>query len=623
MEELNTGVVGLFEPENDEGNIEYKQHLIEPPPERLERLISQMKYRMTEGGGEALYELGVSDHGIPHGLNDEELYKSMETMKTLAEANNAEANIVYIKAGKMKEHSIVEVLVRSNPMKNKAVELSICVLGNVDAGKSTITSTLTRGKLDNGNGLARTACFRFKHEIDSGRTSSNSVDNFISFDQTGAVLNYNEKGILNKREDVFSQASRRVSFYDGPGHEDYLKTALINITGGKPAYNMLVVGANAGFQKMTKEHMGITVALGIPFFIVVTKIDMAPENIRNETLDTIKFNLNKIGKDDLQKTKPYIVKEEEDVLICSKHMGRGTNVVPIFQVSNVTGEGLDKLKMFLNLIPSDKEWIKQRDNPVEFQIDSVFKVPGTGIVVAGIMTSGIVTIGSGDGPILLLGPFSDGSFKKVRVKGIHMKCVKVNSVQAGTMASFAIRLIEGRDRTLRKNMIRRGMVLVDPNSNPKAARMFAAVIQILHHPGTIKVNYEPVATLGTTYQAVKIHSMNTDILRSGDTARVRFRFVHRPEYISPGMYIVFRENTCKGFGIIKRVIYDESRVPPFKRIKINRKQAYKRQTPLKREANRKAQINNRHRQTHSNNKKPINKFSVNSKISLDTFQVGK
>ena len=57
---------------------------------------------------------------------------------------------------------------------------------------------------------------------------------------------------------------------------------------------MIVVGANAGFQKMTKEHLGITIALGIPLFIVVTKIDMAPDNILKETLDTIKFHLNKI-----------------------------------------------------------------------------------------------------------------------------------------------------------------------------------------------------------------------------------------------------------------------------------------------------------------------------------------
>jgi GTPase len=44
--------------------------------------------------------------------------------------------------------------------------------GNVDAGKSTLIGVLTRGKLDNGRGLARSNVFQHKHEITSGRTSS-------------------------------------------------------------------------------------------------------------------------------------------------------------------------------------------------------------------------------------------------------------------------------------------------------------------------------------------------------------------------------------------------------------------------------------------------------------------
>ena len=108
--------------------------------------------------------------------------------------------------------------------------------------------------------------------------------------------------------------------------------------------------------------------------------------------------------------------------------------------------------------------------------------------------------------------------------------------------------------------------------------------------------------------------MNTDILRTGDTARVRFRFVHRHEYISSGMYIVFRENKCKGFGIIKKVIYDESNLPPFKRIIKKRKQAYKHQTQLKREANRKAQINNNN---DNNNDKTNDKTNVKNKFSIN------
>jgi GTPase len=35
---------------------------------------------------------------------------------------------------------------------------------------------------------------------------------------------------------------------------------------------------------MTKEHLGITLALKIPFFVVLTKIDICPENVYKETL---------------------------------------------------------------------------------------------------------------------------------------------------------------------------------------------------------------------------------------------------------------------------------------------------------------------------------------------------
>ncbi len=47
---------------------------------------------------------------------------------------------------------------------------------------------------------------------------------------------------------------------------------------------MLMVGANAGIVGMTKEHLGLALALSVPVFVVVTKIDMCPENVLQETL---------------------------------------------------------------------------------------------------------------------------------------------------------------------------------------------------------------------------------------------------------------------------------------------------------------------------------------------------
>ena len=46
-----------------------------------------------------------------------------------------------------------------------------------------------------------------------------------------------------------------------------------------PFLGMLMVGANAGIVGMTKEHLGLALALSVPVFVVVTKIDMCPPNV--------------------------------------------------------------------------------------------------------------------------------------------------------------------------------------------------------------------------------------------------------------------------------------------------------------------------------------------------------
>ena len=51
-------------------------------------------------------------------------------------------------------------------------------------------------------------------------------------------------------------------------------------------------------------------------------------------------------------------------------------------------------------------------------------------------------------------------------------------------------------------------------------------------------------------QAAKVIAMNSELLRSGDRACVRFRFLQRPEYLTPGTRFVFREGRTKGIGIV-------------------------------------------------------------------------
>ena len=66
--------------------------------------------------------------------------------------------------------------------------IRVAVVGNVDAGKSTLLGVLTHGELDNGRGMARQRLFRHKHEMESGRTSSVGND-ILGFDSRGDVVN--------------------------------------------------------------------------------------------------------------------------------------------------------------------------------------------------------------------------------------------------------------------------------------------------------------------------------------------------------------------------------------------------------------------------------------------------
>ena len=75
-------------------------------------------------------------------------------------------------------------------------EIRCAVVGNVDAGKSTLLGVLTHGELDNGRGLARQRLFRHKHEAESGRTSSVGND-ILGFDSSGNVVNRPEHGNLD------------------------------------------------------------------------------------------------------------------------------------------------------------------------------------------------------------------------------------------------------------------------------------------------------------------------------------------------------------------------------------------------------------------------------------------
>ena len=66
--------------------------------------------------------------------------------------------------------------------------------------------------------------------------------------------------------EVVKKSKKIVTLLDLCGHEKYLKTTIFGLTGLKPDYSMIIVGSNMGISKMTKEHLGVTLALKNSFF---------------------------------------------------------------------------------------------------------------------------------------------------------------------------------------------------------------------------------------------------------------------------------------------------------------------------------------------------------------------
>uniref|UniRef100_G1U6D0 GTP-binding protein 1 n=1 Tax=Oryctolagus cuniculus TaxID=9986 RepID=G1U6D0_RABIT len=512
------------EPELD---LTSKLVLVSPTAEQYDSLLRQMWERMDEGSGETIYVIGQGSDGTEYGLSEADMEASYATVKSMAE--QIEADVILLRERQEAGGRVRDYLVRKRVGDNDFLEVRVAVVGNVD--------------LDNGRGFARQKLFRHKHEIESGRTSSVGND-ILGFDSEGNVVNKpaSHGGGLEWTQ-ICERSSKVITFIDLAGHEKYLKTTVFGMTGHLPDFCMLMVGSNAGIVGMTKEHLGLALALSVPVFVVVTKIDMCPANILQETLKLLQRLLKSPGCRKI----PVLVQSKDDVVVTASNFS-SERMCPIFQISNVTGENLDLLKMFLNLLSPRTSY--REEEPAEFQIDDTYSVPGVGTVVSGTTLRGLIKLND----TLLLGPDPLGNFLSIAVKSIHRKRMPVKEVRGGQTASFALKKIK-------RSSIRKGMVMVSPRLNPQASWEFEAEILVLHHPTTISPRYQAMVHCGSIRQTATILSMDKDCLRTGDKATVHFRFIKTPEYLHIDQRLVFREGRTKAVGTITKLLQTTNNSP--------------------------------------------------------------
>jgi GTPase len=394
---------------------------------------------------------------------------------------------------------------------------------------STLTGVVINDMLDDGRGSVRSLVMKHPHEKQCGRTSC-------------IVQNY-----MRDKENKSVQI-----LVDLAGHEKYLKTTISGISKCYTDYACIVVAANMGVLKMTREHLGIVLGMNIPFFIVLTKLDISPKNVTERTLKDLKDLFHKFSKNKkLQVNKKIVLcdKSSDINAISIDYKSNYNNIVPIFPVSSVTGIGIHQVRNFVSNLPPLTEFNYGDDvDKVNFIIESVYSIHGIGLVVSGFLESGTIKVGDN----LFLGPYY-AKFYKITIKSIHNNFREgIPELNGGNSGCINFKFVNSKE-TLKRNSIRNGVKIVN---KPILVNEFTCRVKLLHHHTTIKTGYQPVIHIGNISQACIIQEMDKETLRLYEDSIVKFKFRYHPEYIETGMKVLFREGKTKGTGeIIKTINY--------------------------------------------------------------------
>lgn len=172
-----------------------------------------------------------------------------------------------------------------------------------------------------------------------------------------------------------------LGFVDVPGHERLVRNMLAGATGID--HVLLVVAADDGPMPQTREHLAILDLLGLSHgAVVLTKCDLVPPE--------------------------RLIQARAEVQALLRHTALAE--AKLFEVSNVTGQGLDALEQ--HLLQAQREQLRARDEGCfRLAVDRCFSLAGIGTVVTGTAVSGQVAVGDR----LLVSPRK----LPVRVRGLH------------------------------------------------------------------------------------------------------------------------------------------------------------------------------------------------------------
>ncbi len=229
--------------------------------------------------------------------------------------------------------------------------------------------------------------------------------------------------------------------------------------------------------------------------------------------------------------------------------------IPIFNISNKTGKGLNFLKDFVNELQPSGIW-KQFVNEDEsvMYIDCTYNVPGVGLVLSGTVTQGCIKRGQ----ILFLGPYNHNNpFRRIVAKTLHNNVRQsVLELKSGDTGCIAIR---GIKNIVKRDKITKGFIIT--SKEQPVTRKFIADIYILKTNRTsIRKGFEGTfycRNVKCTARILQIHDKkNKEIncLRGGERAYVKLELLKGDRFLEPKSKIIFREGLVKAVGKVYKCL---------------------------------------------------------------------
>ena len=339
----------------------------------------------------------------------------------------------------------------------------------------------------------------------------------------------------------------------------HVRFRVYGVSSGFADYALVLVNSRHPPTHMTQQHLNLCSSFGIPTIVCFTKVDGCPAH----AYKTSRTEVERLLRAPETRKRPFMVRNETDVATVVDKLH---TLVPMVETSCVTGDGVELLQKLLFALPKRRRHEKKANRNFEFLVEDVFNVAGVGPVVSGFVNAGQLAVGLNSR--VLVGPTDDGSFITTAAKSAHVSRIPMDHITAGQNACLALALSKDQRKKLRRGMV----VLQDTDGhNVSATRQFEAEICLLKGEGTtIRPSYQAyVHILNVRQNAVVRHieaidsssptvagspgGPNAVVLRPGSRAKVRFEFARRPEYIRPGMRILFRDGQVRGVGIVTAV----------------------------------------------------------------------